>query len=76
VRPRGRIDSLTAAVGDMAGALRRRREGREPYVRLYDEAGRPRAVDPASPLGEALLDAAAAMVDAAEASSRRRDGRG
>jgi hypothetical protein len=75
MKPRGRIDRLTAAVGDMAGSLRRRREGREPYVRLYDEAGRPRAVDPASPEGEALLDAAAAMVDAAEAASGRRDGR-
>jgi hypothetical protein len=76
VRPRGRIDSLTAAVGDMAGALRRRREGREPYVRLYDEVGRPLAVDPAGLVGEALLDAAAAMVDAAEASSGRGDGQG
>ena len=76
MRPRGRLDSVTAAVGDMAGALRRRREGREAYVRLYDDAGRPRAVDPRSPGGEAILDAAAAMVDAAEASSGRRDGGG
>jgi hypothetical protein len=76
MKPRRRMDSVTAAVGDMAGALRRRREGREPYVRLYDEAGRPRAVDPQSAPGEALLDAAAAMVDAAEASSGRPDGGG
>jgi hypothetical protein len=73
MRPRGRMDSLTAAVGDMAGALRRRREGRASYARVYDDAGRPRAVDAQSPRGEALLDAAAAMVDAAEASSRDRD---
>ena len=33
------MDSLNAAVGDLAGALRRRREGREPYVRLHDEDG-------------------------------------
>ena len=67
MKPRGRLDSLTAAVGDVAGALRRRREGREPYVRLHDGRGRVRAVDASSEEAEPLLDAAAAMVDAADA---------
>ena len=35
-RPRGRMDSVTAAVGEAAGALRRRREGRRPYAKVYD----------------------------------------
>lgn len=67
MKPRGRIDSLTAAVGDVAGALRRRRLGRAPYVRLHDERGRVRALDPLGDEADALLDAAAAMVDAADA---------
>ena len=67
MKPRGRIDSLTAAVGDVAGALRRRRLGRAPYVRLHDERGRVRALDPFGDEADALLDAAAAMVDAADA---------
>ena len=67
MKPRGRLDSLTAAVGDVAGVLRRRREGREPYVRLHDARGRVRALDPSSEEAEPLLDAAAAMVDAADA---------
>jgi hypothetical protein len=66
MKPRGRVDSVAAAVGDLAGALRRRREGRASYVRLHDPDGRVRALDLAGPQAEALLDAAEAMVDAAE----------
>jgi hypothetical protein len=76
VKPRGRIDSLTAAVGDVAGALRRRRLGRAPYVRLHDESGQVRALDPLSDEADALLDAAAAMVDAADAASGSTDDEG
>jgi hypothetical protein len=61
------MDSLNAAVGDLAGALRRRREGREPHVRLHDCDGRVRSLDPAADEAEALLDAAEAMVDATAA---------
>jgi hypothetical protein len=71
VKPRRRIDSLTAAVGDVAGALHRRRLGRAPYVRLHDERGRVRALDPLDEQADALLDAAAAMVDAADAAGAR-----
>jgi hypothetical protein len=73
VKPRGRLDSLTAAVGDVAGALRRRRLGRAPYVRLHDERGRVHALDPLGAEADALLDAAAAMVDAADAASGSTD---
>ena len=71
MKPRRRIDSLTAAVGDVAGALHRRRLGRAPYVRLHDERGRVRALDPLDEQADAVLDAAAAMVDAADAAAAR-----
>ncbi len=67
MKPRGRADSVAAAVGDLAGALRRRREAREPYVRLHDAEGRVRMLRSADPEAQALLDAAEAMVDAADA---------
>jgi hypothetical protein len=72
MKPRGRMDSVNAAVGDLAGALRRRREGREPYVRLHDEDGRVRALDLDTAEAEALLDAAEALVDATAARSETR----
>ena len=72
MKPRGPMDSLNAAVGDLAGALRRRREGREPYVRMHDEAGRVRSLDLDTAQAEALLDAAEALVDATAARSDSR----
>jgi hypothetical protein len=72
MKPRGRMDSLNAAVGDLAGALRRRREGREPYVRVHDEAGRVRSLDLDTAQAETLLDAAEALVDATAARSDSR----
>jgi hypothetical protein len=72
MKPRGRMDSLNAAVGDLAGALRRRREGREPYVRVHDEAGRVRSLDLDTVQAETLLDAAEALVDATAARSDSR----
>jgi hypothetical protein len=67
VRQRRPIDSVTAAVGDAAGALRRRREARQPYVKLWDVAGDVRILDPASPEAQALIDTAIGMVDAVDA---------
>jgi hypothetical protein len=72
MKPRGRMDSFNAAVGDLAGALRRRREGREPYVRVHDEDGRVRSLDLDTAEAEALLDAADALVDATAARSDSR----
>jgi hypothetical protein len=72
MKPRGRMDSFNAAVGDLAGALRRRREGREPYVRVHDEDGRVRSLDLDTAEAEALLDAAEALVDATAARSDSR----
>jgi hypothetical protein len=71
VKPRGRIDSVTAAVGDMAGALRRRREGREARVRLYDLTGAMIAVDPAGEQAGVMLDKAADMLDLTDVAGRK-----
>ena len=51
-------------MGDAATALRRRREARQPYVKLWDAAGDVRMPDPASPEAQALIDVAGGMVDA------------
>jgi hypothetical protein len=67
VRQRGRIDSVTAAVGDAAATLRRRRDARQPYVKLWDAAGEVRMLDPGSPEAQALVDTATGMVDAVDA---------
>lgn len=71
MKQRGRIDSVTAAVGEAAGALRRRREGRQPQVRVHDGHGRVETLDPESPRGLALLSTADAMVDAVDAALQR-----
>lgn len=67
MKPRNRMDSVTAAVGDAASLLRRRRTGRQPRVRCYDADGIVHTLDPESPAAQALVAAAAAMVDAADA---------
>lgn len=64
MRPRGRRDSFNAAVGDLTGALRRRRSLREPFVRIHDDDGSVRSLVLDSPEAEALIDAAEAMLDA------------
>jgi hypothetical protein len=72
VKPRGPMDQVNAAVGDLAGALRRRREGREPHVRLYDADGHVHSLDPTDARADDLLDAAEAMVDATAARAETR----
>jgi hypothetical protein len=70
MRRRGALDSLGAVVGDLTGALRRRREGRERRVRLYDERGHARTVDVEGEEAAPLLEAATAMIDAVDAGGR------
>jgi predicted component of type VI protein secretion system len=65
VRQRGPLDAVTGVVGDAAGALRRRREARRPYVKLYAADGQLTMLDPASETAAALIEVAASMVDAA-----------
>ena len=70
-RPRARMDSVTAAVGEAAGALRRRREARRPYAKVYDDEGIARLLEPDSALAQDLIAAAEAMVDAVDAAPGR-----
>jgi hypothetical protein len=65
MRSRSRLDAVTGVVGDAAGALRRRRENRRPYAKVYDADGRAQLLDPAGDQARDLLDTAGAMVDAA-----------
>lgn len=67
MKPRTRpLDSVAAALGDVAGALRRRRESRESRAVVYDADGHGWILDPASELAVALAEVAEAMIDAAE----------
>ncbi len=70
MRPRRPIDALTAAVEDVAGSLRRRRESRALRIRLYDDAGRVRALDPDGEEARPLVEAADALLS----SLSRREG--
>jgi putative heme iron utilization protein len=56
---------VTGVVGDAAGALRRRREGRRPYAKLYAEDGRLTMLAPDSDRAQAMIEVAEAMVDVA-----------
>lgn len=65
-RQRGPMDSVTAAVGEAAGALRRRREGRRSYAKVYDADGIARLLAPDSQMAQDLIAAADSMVDAVD----------
>lgn len=65
MRQRGPLDAVTGVVGDAAGALRRRREGRRPYAKLYAADGRLTMLEPGSDRAQALIEVAQAMVDVA-----------
>jgi hypothetical protein len=58
MRRRGRLGSLSAAVGDLAAAVRRARDARAVYVRTYDEQAHATTLDPASEEAKAALQAA------------------
>ena len=70
MRSRGPLDAVTGVVGDAAAGLRRRREARRPLVKLYDESGDVRVLDPEDERAQAMLETAAAMVDAVAPASR------
>jgi hypothetical protein len=63
VRRRGRLAGLSAAVGDVAAAVRRARTAREPYVRTYDASGHGTTLDPDSEAANAALQAANALIE-------------
>ncbi|MDX6650615.1 MAG: hypothetical protein QOI91_23 [Solirubrobacteraceae bacterium] len=65
MRQRGPLDAVTGVVGDAAGALRRRREGRRPYAKLYAADGRLTMLAADSDQARALIEVAESMVDVA-----------
>lgn len=76
MRPRGRMKSLGAAMGDAARALRRASGSLEVRVRLYDEHGQALTLDPADERARAIAEEAAAMIDAVDARPIRAPGKG
>jgi hypothetical protein len=70
MRSRGPLDAVTGVVGDAAAGLRRRRVARRPFVKLYDELGDVRVLDPEDERAEVLLAIAGAMVDAVGPAAR------
>jgi hypothetical protein len=70
MRSRGPLDAVTGVVGDAAAGLRRRRVARRPLVKLYDESGDVRVLDPEDERAQALLEIGAAMVDVVGPASR------
>jgi hypothetical protein len=65
VRQRSPLEAVTGVVGEAAGALRRRRVGRRPYVKLYAPDGQLTMLDSESDRAQDMIDTAAVMVDAA-----------
>ena len=65
MKSRRPIDSLTSAVEDLAGSLRRRREARTLRIRVHTAAGSIRAVDPESDEATAIVEAADALLSLA-----------
>jgi hypothetical protein len=70
MRSRGPLDAVTGVVGDAAAGLRRRRVARRPFVKLYDELGDVRVLDPEDERAQVLLEIAAVMVEAVGPASR------
>jgi len=66
------MGAVTAALADLAGVVRRAREGLGPRIRTYDERGRARSLDPAAPDGQALLEAAESLLDVSRARPPKR----
>jgi hypothetical protein len=60
---RGPIGRATELAGSVVAGVKRRQAARAPKVLLYDQAGRPRTIDPRSRAGAPLVDTARAMVE-------------
>jgi hypothetical protein len=60
---RGALGRATELAESVVAGVKRRQAARAPKVLLYDEAGRPRTVDPASDSGRELVETARLMVD-------------
>jgi hypothetical protein len=66
-RRSGPIKQAAGLAETVAGAIRRRREQREPRVVLYDASGRPQVLPPDAPAHDELVETAGRLVSAAAA---------
>jgi hypothetical protein len=62
---RGAFGRASEIAGSVFAGVKRRQAARVPKVLLYDEAGRPRTLEPGSEPAEALVDTARRMVELA-----------
>jgi hypothetical protein len=60
---RGALGRATELADSFVAGMKRRQAAREPKVLLYDDAGNPRPLDPASKAAGALVETARAMVE-------------
>jgi hypothetical protein len=69
VTPRRDGDSGRSRRGPVRSALARRRDARAPRVLVKSSGGQTRALDPAEPAANAALEAAEALISAAQRGS-------
>jgi hypothetical protein len=62
---RGAFGRATEIAESVVAGVKRRQAARAPKVLLYDEAGRPRTIDPGSDAGAALVETARDLVEIA-----------
>ena len=62
---RGAFGRATEIAESVVAGVKRRQAARAPKVLLYDEAGRPRTIDPGSDAGAALVETARGLVEIA-----------
>jgi hypothetical protein len=60
---RGALGRASELAESVVAGVKRRQAARAPKVMLYDEAGRPRTLDPSSEPAQALVATARALVD-------------
>ena len=62
---RGALGRASELADSLMAGVKRRQAARAPKALLYDEAGRPRTLDPSSDAAQQLIATARAMVDLA-----------
>ena len=60
---RGALGRASELAGSVVAGVKRRQAARAPKVLLYDEAGRPRTLDPSSDAAQGLVETARALVE-------------
>jgi hypothetical protein len=60
---RGALGRATELADSFVAGMKRRQAARDPKVLLYDDAGRPRTLDPASDAAGRLVETARDMVE-------------